>query len=604
MSGYKQTVIDDDVATFITFDGDVVDGVNGTIIASPLQIFDEIGNQNPAILHVESEYPPHGYRAGLPSLVKLEQTNQAGVSFGYYGIQSSQYTKAYLEIPHSFTYAFPNYGSFTVEFMMKKSNENAFISASQASITRPIISKNNVISITYNRPWGLGGTFDFWFPSGNTCPLAENIFLDKIRHLAVVWKIDQTQQNVYQSTEMIVVDGKIYYEHHQIYNGTFPNTNQNYPWLIAGTLGSGAPAYNDRNTSGLYLDQIAIYDISLTIDKIANHYKKIYSYDDMIVNDSPEDYFPLNEINNAGDWRVFNSMSGYHGSYFGSLITIDREAPAEGLMLQGNATAPKFSSNAMLYFMKLDYYSRPYPWFTINSNYAIEFWFKSTDTKICTLFSLQDNKPPFNGIEITLNERENLQRNGGLQVYESGTLLNSLDRDLNNNQPYYFNDGFWHHIVYQRIGTTLELWIDSRLHSTQTNISASSVDICSAMYCMGNQPRNRTVHGQMSKIARYSFGLQPQQIKNRFSYAKIYRIKGIVTLQGVPTRATIRVLDNMTGKLLGEVASDINTGEYLFDLPNNNKIDLMVFDRLNPSVRYRAYGAIVPSGNADYPVTI
>lgn len=604
MAGYKQTVIADNVATFITFDGDMVDNVNGTIIASPLQIFDEIQNQNPAILHVESEFPPHGYRAGLPSLVKLEQTNQAGLSFGYYGVQSGQYIKSYLEIPHSFTYAFPNFGSFTLEFLMKKTNEDAFRSTHVIDITRPIISKAGVISVLYNKPYSYPGTLDVWFPSGNTAQIADTYFIDKTKHIGIVWKIDETQTNVYQSTELIMIDGKILYEHHQTYNGSFPNTNQNNPWFIGGNLGTGAPAYNDRNTSSLYLDQIAIYDVGLTIDKLSNHYKKIYSYDDMVVNDGAIDYFPLNEINNANDWRIFNKINSDNGLYYGTLATLDREAPATGLLLQGNATAPKFLQDAMCQFIRLDAYGRPTPWFTLNSDYAIEFWFNSSETNICSLFALQDIRPPFKGIEITLNERETVYRNGGLQVCESGNILSSRNVDLSNNQQLHYNDGFWHHLVYQRKGTSLELWLDSQLHLSLPNVATSAIDYCGAMYLMGNMPRNRTVHGQISKFTRYNFALQSQQIKNRYAYTKIYRIKGVVTLQGVPTRATIRVLDNHTGMLLGEVTSNPNTGEYVFDLSNNNKVDLMVFDRLNSSVRYRAYGAIIPSGNADYPITI
>ena len=113
MAGYKQTAIDDGCVSFWTFDGDAFDSGSRKLIVHPGEpnyILDEIDNLNPAILHNDNE-EYLGYRLGMPSLVDFEQTDQQSISFAFAGRQPAhpnQWAKAYLEIPHSASYQFPN----------------------------------------------------------------------------------------------------------------------------------------------------------------------------------------------------------------------------------------------------------------------------------------------------------------------------------------------------------------------------------------------------------------------------------------------------------------------------------------------------------------
>jgi hypothetical protein len=611
MAGYKQTVIDDDAVAFWTFDGDMVDSGSRTLLASPLQIIDEIDNQNPAILHVDSPTGPHGYRMGMPSMIPLEMSDQASISFGYYGFQPSHpsgYAKAFLEVPHSDTFQFPNYGSFTVEFMMRKDYESQYVAtlgSSTFSFTRPILRKSGVINIYWHKTthtWDFD-SFRVWFPSGQTASIDSYGWLNRNIHVILVWDVKETEAGVYRAVEKVFFDGRLMHSATHTYYDSYPTTNIASSWEIGGTIDGPTSHWNDRNTSALYLDQIAIYDEAFTNDQVAKHYKKIYEYDNMIVNDRPANYFPFDEPNDLVNWSIKNSISGgINGEYVGDINTIARGQPGpENIPL---SKAAYFSNKALAHFRKNNSSSDPIPWFTTNGDYTVEFWFNTGTVNRGVLFAMQQEKPPFQGVEISINWAEGTFKLGAIEFRESENFaIKSLDFDEDFN-PYRFNDGKWHHVVAQREGTTLRLWIDAVLHAQLENVPKYGVGASGVMYLMGSKPGDLSVTGKVCKFAQYNFALQEQQIKARYTYSIIFRIRGQVTLQGVPTQATIRVYKNFTGELISEIESDPNTGNFALSLLNNSKIDLMVFNKHDRSVRYRAYGPITPSEYEDLPILI
>jgi hypothetical protein len=609
MAGYKQTVIDDDAAAFWTFDGDMYDSGSRTLLASPMTIIDEIDNQNPAILHVQNTSGPHGYRMGMPSMIPLELTDQAGICFAYYGYQPAHpddgYAKAFLEVPHSSTFQFPRYGSFTLEFMMRKDNEGAYHSRyNYRSFTRPIIFKSGVINIYYSTDWLNHNSFNFWFPSGQTKSINSSGWEGRNIHVVVIWDVKQVQQGVYRAVEKIFFDARLMHNVTRTYYDSFPTTNIASPWEIGGLIRAPINNWDDRNTSPLYLDQIAVYDKALTNDQVGNHYKKIYEYNRMIINDRASDYFQMDEPDSLVEWVIRNSVdTNWNGEYIGNISTIKRGLPGPRNIPE--AKAPYFSGNAMAYFRKYSsYYSCTTPWFNTNGDYSIEFWFNIQSANRGVLFAMQDNRPPFQGVQININWVDGNYKNGAIEFRENANYsVKSLDLD-EDFQPYRFNDGKWHHIVVQREGTTLRLWIDAVLHGQLENIPVNSVGDGGVMYLMGGKPGDLNVNGYVCRLARYNYALQEQQIKARYTYSIIYRIRGQVTLQGVPTQATIRVFNNLTGELIAELESDNNTGNYELSLLNNSKIDLMVFNKNDRSVRYRAYGPITPSEYEDLPILI
>ena len=108
----------------------------------------------------------------------------------------------------------------------------------------------------------------------------------------------------------------------------------------------------------------------------------------------------------------------------------------------------------------------------------------------------------------------------------------------------------------------------------------------------------------MSYLAYYDFALQRHQIYSHANYSITYKIRGIVTLLGVPYRAKLRFYSSYTGELIKEMESDPNTGEYEASFYNNSYVDILVFDPNDLSVRYRAYGPVSPSEFDDLPINI
>ena len=68
---------------------------------------------------------------------------------------------------------------------------------------------------------------------------------------------------------------------------------------------------------------------------------------------------------------------------------------------------------------------------------------------------------------------------------------------------------------------------------------------------------------------------------------------------GNPTDATIRIYSHDSGKLLGEVTSHPVTGVYIFDLLSNERVDVFAFHKHDATVKFRAYGFIVPYEQLD-----
>jgi len=617
MSGYKSQVQYDAPVSFWTFDGDLFDtGVRVLMPASgePMYIMDEIENQNPAILQVQSLQGPHGYRMGISSLVQLETSDQAACSFGFYGRQPTHpddgWAKAYLTIPHSIQYSFPNNGSFSIEFMFNKTTENDYANwyygkynnYYQIPISRPIFYKTNVIDI--HSLFYYGNYLVIKFPSNVTINLDISKHIGKDTHFALSWNVIETSSNVYEATETVYIESRIVYQFKRTYYDVYPNTNVAQDWEIAGISNNSSLYHSDRNTSSLKLDQIAIYDYALSVDNVANHYKKLREYDKMIVNDGAEYFYPMDEDDSLTDWTIRepsykNQHSNVVANYIGNISTLSRGNP--GPRTIPLAVAPTFTNGASAFIKTNNTYS---PVFPITNEYTVEFWFNSSHAQRGILLSQQGEEYPYSGILVTLNWRDNAINNGAIQWnINDEYYICSLEYDELFN-PYYFNDGNWHHIVLlRRSGLYMELWLDGILHNSvqMPNVSVQSTG---SIYMMGIKPGHFSMNGQICKLAYYGFALQQQQIQCRHSYSITFKIKGIVTLRGVPTKATIRAYDHGTGHLIQEQESDINNGEYTIVLSNNRKIDLMVFDKNDRSVRYRAYGPITPSEYEDLPILI
>jgi hypothetical protein len=601
MAGYKTTVIDDDAVSFWTFDGDAFDPVTRKLMVptgDPRVIIDEIDNLNPATLHSDNELYL-GYRLGMGSMITHEQEDQHSITFGYYGYNPahpSGYAKSYLEIPHTISYAFPRLGSFTVEFMIQFTPPGSYG-------TYPIFIKSGVISINYvvnpsasylgvTHPGGsaIVGTS----ASYNPMPGGSAVTNRKM-HFAFTWKVEQITANNYKGTARTYVNSRIITE--QIYNYTdiFPNTNVATPITIAGTS-------SGYWTSALQLDQIAVYDKALSEDQITNHVAKVYAYDEYLKNDFATNIWPFDDADSLIDFTIAPYYGSFTGQYIGGRSRILRGAPGpDGI--QG-ASAATFVDGGQAVFISKGLYDTYQA--RSASAYTYEWWFNTSETNRGVMFTFMTFEYPFNGPLVQINMRDNQFFVGCLQFTEADNDLVLNSRFLNDaGNRFLFNDGRWHHIAITRQSGTgiVSLYLDGVLHDQKT-LAVKSITQPGQISMMNYMPGHLSVNGSLCFLAYYAFDLQPHQIRSRSTYSVTYRIRGIVTLMGVPYQAKLRFYSSYTGEFIQETESDVNTGEYEVTFYNNSHIDILVFDPNDLSVRYRAYGPVTPSEFDDLPINI
>lgn len=599
MAGYKQTVIDDDAVSLWTFDGDAYDPITRKLMVptgDPRVILDEIDNLNPATLHSDHELYL-GYRLGMGSLVTHEQEDQHSCSFGFYGnnpAHPSGYAKSYLEIPHTTTYSFPRFGSFTVEFLFNMASPSI-------SGTIPIFVKSGVIDISYVTGVNVsylrvahpGGTASVGTGSGSL-GFVGGSWIDRKIHLAVTWEVLQTTANNYRGTARVYANSHIISEQIYNYTDTYPNTNVATPITICGSSTS-------YWRSAFQIDQIAVYNKPLSADQVTRHVAKSYAYDEYLKNDFATNIWPFSDVDNLTYFKIVPYYGSLYGDYIGGRNCIQRTT-AGPPGIQGSTSATFFNHGQAAFISQntnTTYIARS------ASQYTYEWWFKTSDTNRGVLFAFQTLTYPFNGPIVQINMKDNQYFVGCIQLTEADndTVINS--RFLNDaGNRFLFNDGQWHHIAITRNDVGLvSLWLDGELHDSHI-LEVKSIGQPGQIVMMNSIPGRMSVNGSLSYLAYYGFALQSHQIHSHANYSITYRIRGIVTLLGVPYQAKLRFYSSYTGELIKEMESDANTGEYEATFYNNSHIDILVFDPNDLSVRYRAYGPVTPSEFTDLPINV
>lgn len=623
MAGYKNTCISDGAISFWSFDGDPFDPFTKLLDLPegyPQTIIDEIDSLNPAYLVEDSEIY-HAYKLGNTSLCVNEITDQYSLLLGSNEYAPELYPlrfpSAGLRIDHSITYSFPNNGSFSIEFIAKKNTETSFSQLyPHYACSRPFIIKKGVFRIELKWSTGLAATLYITHP-GSTSPLTvpfyffDDEFLTKFNlyektiHYVLTWKMDDLGFNQYTGTTNFYINGRNVATFTKNYDDIFPNTNVNNPFYV-GIDPEGVALNSDRHCGYFYIDQIAVYQEALTSEQVSDHFTKIYPYIDVIKNEFAIYHWPMDDIETLENWICHEELATppLDGLYpnNSSMIVRGLSGPPE-LVTSYSAL---FRNNGALSIIKRDYQNKITPVISNFSIYSFDFWFTATGDNIGVLFNIQNLSVPWNGPHVILNMRNGQYHEGGIQFSESlyGQKLNSLIED-DGGIPYQFNMGFWHYICFLRRPTGyLELWLDGKLHDSKYITPISNITDGGCLFMMNSLPGVLNVTGNLSHVAYYAHDLQASQIKAKWSYSTKYKIFGKITLLGIPYDATIRFYKSNSGEFVGETTSDLNTGEYLYYFPTNERIDMLVFDKKDITVRYRAYGPITPSTMEDVPIVL
>jgi len=616
MAGYKQAVLNYNPMCFLTFDGDSFDGATYALTANPQVIIDESGNGNNALFH-QDQTTYQGYMMGRTSLVALEPGNQYAISLGYNGgypaYLATWWPKTYMEVPNSSSFQFPNNGSFSVMLMYEKSgNETAFRNFwntyyspgnnNYDNLNRTIITKGSYFNMYIFVEWSNGLNYlTVVGPDGVTLQVPLNksgANYGDIKHIAYTWDVESNMPtSKWKSTSTLYLNGIQVAQNVKTYTDVFPNTNTADSFYIGGTPAAPTADFNDRTTEDTRFDQIAVFETALSPYDIQFFYKKTVTYQNFLNARMPSWVVPFNEPEVPNTYAISPVVGSITGAAQGGATPtahIQRQQPGPANIPGSSATL--FQNGGQAYFNGNNYSSGAVP-FNPSGDFTIDFWFTCTSGSRGVLFSQYDGDYAYNGMLLQVNWANNQLTPGALQFNVSDTLY------VTSQTGNIYNDGQYHYVCMIRRGLTIELWLDGELQNSIGIPSISTTIWPNTVSMFNMSPGNLWATGTACWLSCCSAALLAPEIWGRYNYAIIYKIAGVVTLEGLPVAATIRLYNHTTGSLVSTTTSSSVDGSYTMYPPVNMNYDIMILDLTDTTVRYRAYGPLIPSTFDDPPIT-
>lgn len=596
MIGYKAQIINDKPIAFWTFDYDWYDS-NKYSIDPNLEIKDEMGNLCPAYLISDSFVSPYkGYQLGTDSLVSIQKSLGKSITFAPFSKveeHPSKYPWSYLKIPHYTVFNFNKNHEFTLEFFIHKKNETYFTDniISPNSISRPVMRKAGLFDIITMWGYWANNSVRFTLPNGNYLYYKSQNrngtpWYDKTHHVVLTWKSEEILSNQFTETGKLYIDG-VLEDSKTVEQWDEPTFLDEASFIFIGANEDETSYHQNMNTSPMMLDQIALYDYAISEKQINEHYKKIYSYDDMIRLSLCKNYWKLNEENSTFDFTV-NPTNGPDKGYLqgGNSFTFRRQKGPDSL---ANPDATGFSNGGGIKFVCATSNN-----LIQTSNYSVSFWFRLLTTKECVLMSVQETQFPYEGFNLKAN------------VIEEGKLYfrETAESPWLVSKENIYNKGNWHYVSIVRNGSLVKMYVDGSFHNeqeyTKYTFSQPNIPLFVGTDSVGNQPSDMNI----CHFTIHDFALTEMEIERHFSYQHIFRIQGITTIQGIPSKLTIRFYNRETGQLVTTTSSTENDGRYLVNLFNDDTLYIVVFNPNDRSLRRRIYGPIIPSEITDYPIKI
>ncbi len=573
MSNYKTNVLNDNPITFWTFDYD-----NTVLVGN--EIIDEVGNNNP-LYTIGTNFDLQQV-----SLNDLEVSDQHSISIAKEGYQigGTVVNSTTLEAPHSSIY---NLEEFSVEFLINKASPVNITSQGEIGygghIKSPILYKQGLCSLVMTS--GYSAIYMSVSIMGHNMHITNSDFrplYDTDNHIVMTYKVNQTDINEYQILASIYINGWMAGQVVEDYIGSYPTSSNTTSWLFGSNGGSNP--LTDYQTERLTLDQIAIYDYTLTDEQISTHYRKTKRYGDLVKIDKPVDYWRFNDAQTATDILDNEIRPTVKGKLYGNYVKYQTGTPK----VIDTKSIKLFNGGVATFGdLDLDNYSNYSRFINFSNDYSVEFWFKTEYLKRGMLFSSITDTPNWSGLNIFINSQNDFETLGSIQVSESQDI--KFNSELTN-----WNDGKWHHLTVKRKGNNIYLFIDGdkqgELHSAPLqNLTTRRI------YMMSASPNSLWVDGNVSDLVTYDYALQDIQINHRFHFATRHRVFGHTLLEGAPVQAKVRFYNTHTGEKVGEVLSKHGSGEYSFYPYSNRKLDIVALIPDNQTTRYRVHAPISPA---------
>lgn len=168
--------------------------------------------------------------------------------------------------------------------------------------------------------------------------------------------------------------------------------------------------------------------------------------------------------------------------------------------------------------------------------------------------------------------------NGGGKFYFGVWDSNRVERIAESNVA--LNDGQWHHLVGVIRGTTIELWVDGELNSSNPFVdyppAASTGPYEYFQYGQGSYTSYR-FRGDLASPAVYHRALTKSEIQTHYKAASdsVGTLNGVTNINTVPSECAVRVYERETGNLIADLLSDDITGEYTAIVPLSGQYDIV-----------------------------
>lgn len=605
MAGFKQTILEHNPVLFLTFDGDSFDEGSRVLDTEPHEIIDESGYDNFGIMHsdhVPINSPYYGYRMGMQSVVDLEGFDQYAASFGFYGrqlnaVSQNTWPKAMIEVTHASQYNFYDslngkYGSFTVGFMFNKTTDETNFRYSgspgqYANLQRTFVKKDGVCHIYYQDTYAGQDILYFVHPAGTLQVTVNNLltFYNRNHLLVCTWDVQQVGVDSFVGTARMFMDARIVAEQSYAYTSgdPIPNTTQATSWEIMGKItAANVNLADDRHTSDCRFDQFFVLDKGMSADQVARLHKKTKLYPDIVRFSNPHSYWQLNDQDSLFN-DVMTATIGSNGRYVGGVQKVVRYQDGPEQIVDSKSVRFVNGGCAIVETSLNSTYWNP------NGDYTIGLWFSPQSTERGVILGIQSDSSPFNGMLLEWNKFGDGHQNNCLQFSTSETTRCHAPG---------IGSG-WHYITLIRRGEDIEIWVDGTLRDSKITNLVSISDGPGQVYFMSQMPGDLSVSGFLSNVEFIGYALQPQEIRMRASFNKIYKINGHVYVQGTPFKATLRMMNHMTGELISQVDSSEADGSYSATLYDNTTLDVLALHKTNPNIRPRAYGPVQPAYHDD-----
>ena len=598
MAGYKQVLFKLEPVALYSFDGEEVK--SDKRFYQRLDIIDDTGNSDGKLgmETLDETMPCYSTSTGLSPLDKYEQR---AIRFCPNGPQRnaeaaglSRWPKAYAIMPNCLAWDFSN-NEFTYIFMAKRSDDIRYDLGDEYygynSYMDVLFEHDGIISMGVKHGHLRTPTWWIQIPaiSKDIIEISGNLITPGITKQSsmIVVRFRKNRLEVIRNLETI-------FDRTFIVDENSFSLDRGSKQLTIG--GCDVPKdsnfrTSDRITVPTDIDQFTIYNKYITDTDLGRLYRRIWSFNEMVIANNPQDFYEMSERTLSSDRHLVNysNMTNLYVWKGENNVITRRPGPmpnSVGMRFDQTEVRTNFST---INNYKLLPISR-------TSNFTFMFSFKLEHSNRGVLFTQTSESGDYEGITLWANSLNKIRNQGNLEITFSNsiapiTLTNSLSAD-------------WHSIAIRKQGDFIDVWLDGKRVLYEQNVRFGDDNNHIGSSFLGSHLNITPIDGSLANIIVYNYAMSAKKIKSFHDYESVYIIRGSASLNGNPAKLDVRAYNHDNGELIASTKSNVETGVWIIYLLDNSAIDILILDHDDPTVKLKCYGPIIPSETDDQPYRI